>query len=169
MLISPARKRYLFDGETFGTISLKSVLNSNVCTGGLVTASNNQVFGVLIFNFQRQYFSIWITFAKNFTYFEIYSFSNKKKNRSLLTDHFWFVAMLRILEFEIVKLFFAVSSVISPRLYYTFFPRQAQCFLTFLQFDPEMFLINFGSHLKMATYSVPSFVYFFLFFFSNFR
>ena len=92
-----------------------------------------------------------------------------KKKRSLLADHFWFVAMLRILEFEIVKLFFAVSSVISPRLYYTFFPRQAQCFLTFLQFDPEIFLINFGSHLKMATYIVPSFVYFFLFFFSNFR
>ena len=89
MLISPARKRYLFDGETFGTISLKSVLNSNVCTGGLVTASNNQVFGVLIFNFQRQYFSIWITFAKNFTYFEIYSFSNKKKKQ--ITSHWPFL------------------------------------------------------------------------------
>ena len=35
--------------------------------------------------------------------------------------------------------------------------------LMFLQFVPEMFLINFGSHdhLKMATYSVHSFVFFF--------
>ena len=47
----------------------------------------------------------------------------------------------------------------------TRFPRQAQCFLKFLQFEPEMFLINFGSHhhLKMATYSVHSFVYCFFF------
>ena len=47
------------------------------------------------------------------------------------------------------------------------FRRQAQCFLKFLQFEPEMFLINFGSHhhLKMATYSVHSFVYCFFFFF----
>ena len=54
-------------------------------------------------------------------------------------------------------------------LYYTYYMHtcsfvfQAQCFLKFLEFEIEMFLINFGSHhhLKRATYSVHSFIFFF--------
>lgn len=49
-----------------------------VCRRVFVNAWTNQVFAVLILNFHQIYFSIWITFAKTFRYFEVYFFSIKK-------------------------------------------------------------------------------------------
>ena len=81
-----------------------------VCSGESVTqAWNNQVFGV-IFNFYIKHFRIWITLAKAFTYFEIYSFPIKHQIPPPLRP---FLSWCNAIYFRIQnsELFFAALSV----------------------------------------------------------